>query len=370
MQITQLTIDNVTYQTKALFELSRSMVLNPDVPKWKRDVFSFLLDWMSQDKTITLSTSGTTGMAQSNVLLKSAMVTSAENTLQYFNLKKGDSVLLCLSTVYIAGMMMVVRAITGGLNLILMPPERNPWQYVEQQIDFAAVVPMQLQELLENKEYQKMVNKVLVGGVPLNQQLINMIGNANVDIYQSFGMTETLSHVAIRQLKHEIGKTPYTAMKGVNFSQDENGCLIIQADYLKEIIHTKDIVEMKDNHTFLWVGRADNIINSGGVKLYPEKIENKLSTLISEPFFIAGLPDKTLSQKVALFIETKNPDTINKDALKQQFVHQLHRYEIPKELIILPEFQRTKTGKVKRKKTIEDYLKNKRQETKVGVAKS
>ncbi|PIF02753.1 MAG: hypothetical protein CR987_01005, partial [Draconibacterium sp.] len=262
MRITQLTIDNVTYQTKALFELSRSMVLNPDIPKWKQDVFSFLLDWMSQDETITLSTSGTTGMAQSNVLLKSAMVTSAENTLQYFNLKKGDSVLLCLSTVYIAGMMMVVRAITGGLNLILTPPERNPWQYVEHQIDFSAVVPMQLQELLENKEYQKMVNKILVGGVPLNQQLINMIGNANVDIYQSFGMTETLSHVAIRQLKYEIGKTPYTAMKGVNFSQDENGCLIIQANYLKEIIHTKDIVEMKDNHTFLWVGRADNIINS------------------------------------------------------------------------------------------------------------
>jgi o-succinylbenzoate---CoA ligase len=178
---------------------------------------------------------------------------------------------------------------------------------------------------------------------------------AESDIYQTYGMTETLSHIALQKISNADADVAFKALPGVKLSLDERNCLVIETDYLTEAIITNDIVEMLDAHAFVWLGRADNVINSGGIKLYPEKIEKTVahvftSLAVNKLFFISGLPDAKLGSQVTLIIESQ--DKIDETALLQELLKQLLKHEVPKTIMYAAAFEMTPTGKINRNATL------------------
>lgn len=293
-----------------------------------------MLYWFDESDTITLTTSGTTGLPKKIVLPKQALVESAKATGQFFELGAGISALLCMSVQFIAGKMMLVRAMQLGWQLDVITPQANPLQKLEKTYDFAAMVPLQVANAIDKLDLIKLL---LIGGSPLSnglrQQLLDLKNNA----FESYGMTETVTHIAVKSILEPY----FTALPGVQFSTDENDCLCIDAPRIAEIaLVTKDVVQLINASQFAFIGRADSVINSGGVKLFPELIEQKLANSIPQRFYIIGKPDATWGEKVVLVIEG-NPYEVPTSVFNE-----LGKFEKPKEVLFLPAFQETPTAKV------------------------
>ncbi len=323
----------------------------------KEELLDFLLDWFSPKETIKVYTSGSTGSPKEIFVKKESMMASARLTCKFLKLRPGDTALLCMPIKYIAGKMMVVRAIVFGLNLIPITPQKNPLKLLESAPKFAAMVPMQVYNSLQikrEKELLKQIKYLLIGGGPIDSYLEDELKSFPFKVFSTYGMTETLSHVALRRLSGKNAKNMYTPLEGIKVRISGENTLIINAPHLfyKEII-TRDIAEIDSRGNFRILGRMDNTINSGGIKIQIEQVEEALKNILTQPFMITSSPDKQYGEVVTLLIEGKASDN-----LKQLF-HSLPPYWIPKHIISIPRLPRTETSKPDRvaaKKIAREHL--------------
>lgn len=318
------------------------------------DIISLIDLWNDQTVSeIEVQTSGSTGVPKLITLSKSSLRQSALKTLKHFQLKKGDKALLSLPAKYIAGKMMILRAIIGELDIILKEPCTFPMGGIDFKVDFLPLTPFQfIKSYNQDKKSFESVRTVLLGGGPVGNMEIKMAKEIHSKVVHGFGMTETITHIATRNITEDI----YTALEGVTFSTYEDR-LIISADHLAEQIETNDEIELLTPKTFIWVGRSDNVINSGGIKIFPEQVELKIAKLITAHYFISGEKDKNLGEKLVLYIESLQASNFYN--LKHRLKEILSKYEVPKEVYLLPKFLLTETGKIRRQGTIDKYGKNK-----------
>jgi O-succinylbenzoic acid--CoA ligase len=318
-------------------------------------IADFLIEWFNEDETIALQTSGSTGTPKKIIATKKQMLYSAAATAKYFNFKENDVAVLALPANYIAGKMMIVRALLSKLNLVCIKPSTHPFLNLDKNlvVDFMPLTPAQLSDVKDTLQ----VKKILLGGAPVSNELIEQCNNLSAAIYHGYGMTETLSHIALRKINGQDKSTIYTALPNVSFTQDERDCLIIETAFLTQPIITNDIVQLIDNKSFIWKGRFDNVINSGGIKLFAEAIENNISNLIHQNFFIAAIPDKTLGEKLCLFIEGNKLNEELLIKLKKNLADTLSKYDVPKEIYFIDKFAYTASNKIQRLQTLEQFLK-------------
>lgn len=343
----QFKLNGHGYSNEELKEVAYSLI--KEGVDFEKEIGDFLLDWLSPDSELTVRTSGSTGLPLGIALKKQHMVNSAQVTGEYFGLETGDRVLLCLSTGYIAGKMMLVRAMVLGLELDFVAPTSRPLDGVNKSYKFCAMVPLQLEASLGKLDQ---IHTLIVGGAPVSSQLRKLITNSTTRIFETYGMTETITHVAVRQLNQFVPKSKFEAfeiMSDITISQDDRKCLVINAPNISDDpVITNDIVELISEKEFLWKGRFDNVINSGGIKLIPEQIEQKLSSLIPSRYFVSALPDLKLGQKVILIVEGEEigglQDLIGKADLQ--------KFELPKEIYYVPAFINTLNGKIIRGKSL------------------
>lgn len=341
-----ITLNNQTYTSSDLHQI-------PNNTPWQQTIVNFLQDWFDEKDTIIVQTSGSTGTPKAYELKKQSMVNSARMTNEFFDLDKSKTALLCMPTTYIAGKMMLVRAMVGGYNLLTVEPKANPFEHIKQGIDFVAVTPYQLQTVLDNGDtiqtrhaLSQPIRNIIVGGAPVSQSLENLSKDIPSNIYETYGMTETCSHIALRKLNTE---NAFTILKGISIFQDDRDCLIISTPELtEEELHTNDIVEIIDETHFRWLGRIDYVINSGGVKIHPELVERKLESLIPQRYFISSLPDEKLGEQVVLVVESASTIPNLEDSLKDM----LDRFEMPKQIIYVPQFVYSEGGKILRTPTL------------------
>ena len=300
-------------------------------------LFSFLLEWLNDSSQIELQTSGSTGKSKRIKVNKKSMIVSAQNTAKYFNLKPGESALLCLPITFIAGKMMVVRAIVLGLDLYVTKPSGSPVNELSKSFDFIAMTPFQLEKTINHIHKIKCL---LVGGSPVSESLREKIVNKTSGVFETYGMTETVSHVAIKNLS--LGENSFKSIPGITFSNNM-GCLEINAPFISKLpVLTNDKVELISDTRFKWIGRNSLIINSGGIKFNPEKLEKTLSNCYSQPFIISSLPDSLLGEKIVIVFENKIPFNFN------QSFDKLKKHERPREVFYLENFSRI-NGKINRK---------------------
>lgn len=320
--------------------LSRGKIGRRNAAIWK-DIHQFTVDWLHPSQSIELQTSGSTGTPRTIRMKKRWMENSALLTAEALGLNPGDTALLCLPLQFIAGKMMLVRAMQLRLNLKVVEPSSDPLADLSESIDFAAMTPMQLSQSIIHKRLGKVKN-LIVGGAAINPALAGQIKSRKTRIVETWGMTETASHIALRNLNGPHKSDFFSALPGVHLSQDDRRCLIIQADHLggKSII-TNDVVELLNERAFRWLGRYDNVINTGGVKVFAEVIEKKLAVhLTNRGFYIGALADATLGEKVLLSIEGEPFQ------LPPEIRASLTKFEQPAEIRFVDEFSRTASGKI------------------------
>ncbi|MDP4754651.1 MAG: AMP-binding protein [Flavobacteriaceae bacterium] len=314
-----------------------------DTRPWIRARAQWVQSWLQSDAPLEVLTSGTTGAPKSIFFTKAQAHYSCKATGQFLGLGAGTRALIALSCDYVAGKMMWIRALTLGWSITEVDPGASPWSEQQGPFDFVALVPLQLAGC---KTTLSRFKQVLVGGAPLGAPLISdlLSGAGLTKIWVSFGMAETLTHFALAELSDDPGGLKYKPLPGVTLAQNNQGCLVV--DYPSLQIHnfvTRDVVELDDEDGFIWLGRADNAINSGGIKLYPEKIGQLIGHLIDGPFDLGGVADPKWG--VALGLATE----------KRQGIHLLQTLadsgllmpsEVPKYLWVI-DLPKTASGKVK-----------------------
>lgn len=324
---------------KDLCRVAYSYVKEGDA--YEKSIGEFFLDWFDKKEYIEMTTSGTTGLPKLVRLEKKAMIQSALATGDFFDLKPGDKALLCLPTQFIAGKMMLVRSLILGLELDVVSPSLHPLDLNKTTYDFVAMVPLQVQNSIKGLSK---VRKLIIGGAKMDSSLEEKLLPLKTEIYETYGMTETITHIAAKRL----GDAVFSILPNVKISQDDRQCLVINvATISDESIVTNDIVELLNDQQFIFLGRIDNIINSGGVKLIPEQIEAKLTGKINNRFFVTGLPDTTLGEKLVLVIEGE------KQEFPADFFNVLGKYEKPKEIVFVSKFKENENGKLLRKPSLQ-----------------
>jgi O-succinylbenzoic acid--CoA ligase len=321
--------------------------------------FSFLQKWLAGEQKFALQTSGSTGKPKKIIVTREQLIVSAIATGNALQLKANQHALLALSAQYIAGIMMLTRAMVWQQHIYITEPSNNPLKNFsdQQTFDFVALVPLQIQTLIDTFGLHTLsrLKKILIGGAPLSNSLKEKIAHAESDVYLTYGMTETISHIALQKISGENKQERFYPLPGIQLSQDENSCLRIRAPYLVEDIQTHDVVKLYDDKSFEWLGRADFVINSGGIKIHPEEIENKIENILRalaiDTYFVSALPDDKLGEKLILLIESI--ESISTTPLLQQLKETLPPYQNPKEMYILPQFKRTENGKLNRKATLD-----------------
>lgn len=303
---------------------------------FEKGIGHFLLEWLNDEENIFLQTSGSTGIPKKIYVSKSAMEASAKATGEFFNLKPGNTALLCLSAEYIAGKMMLVRAMVLGLSLDYVEPNSNPLDGNTSNYDFLALVPLQVAASIP---FLNRIKYLIIGGAKLNVQLIQQLEDVSTAIYETYGMTETVSHIALKRL----GEPYFTLLPSIEISLDNRGCLVIHAPSLyTEPIVTNDVVDLVSANQFKLKGRVDNIINSGGIKIYPEALEEQLSAFISRRFFFTSEPNAILGEQLILIIEG---DAFEVPA---SFFAKFSKFQLPKKIYFISDFVETPTKKINR----------------------
>lgn len=348
-------INGKAFSKESLVQFCYKKLSEKNKSEFEKELFTFILDWFSPSETINANTSGSTGKPKEIQLLKKHMMASAKTTISFFNLKKKDKILLCLPMSFIAGKMMVVRALVGNLDLYFTEPSSKP-EISEPKIAFSAMVPLQVSQLIKEKNNPlSNVEKLIIGGSFLPDPIVVQLQRMNTKVWQTYGMTETLTHIAVRKINGSDRSEMYSALPGVSLSLNE-GCLAINAPHLGiRGLTTNDLAELDEAGKFRITGRADNVIISGGLKFIPEKIEHKISGICSANYFIGGLNDPNLDQKLVLFIEKGSDIERQIFKLWLKIEEKLEKHEVPKEIIFLQAFIKTPTGKTNRIATIRQY---------------
>jgi o-succinylbenzoate---CoA ligase len=338
----------------------------PSTP-FEHSTFSFIKDWLSQQKDFEIATSGSTGSPKKIIISRDQMVASASLTARVLNLEKGQSCLICIDTKYIGGRMMLVRALTFGLRICAIDPCANPLEKIpsDQWVNFTAFVPYQVENVLASKNSHLLdkVDQAIIGGAPLGKNTIETLDNFKCQLYATYGMTETVSHIALRKLNGPEKQRFFHTLPGVTIDLDNRGCAILSVPFLSEKISTNDIVLKMSSTQFEWLGRFDNIINTGGIKVSPEKVEAAIQTILHSTglrnrFFVHGMDDKQLGSRVVLVIESNILDEQFLKFLYSSLAAVLSPYEIPKEALLVSKFSETENGKINRLQTVKGFHAN------------
>lgn len=321
---------------------------------------------MEGQKTFSFKTSGSTGDPKSISVKRSQLQASARMTSNALNLPIGSKALVCLSVEYIAGIMMMVRGMEIGWELTVIEPSGNPLFEIDssENFDFIAMVPMQLANCLLDETTREVLNsvgKILVGGAPVSAILLKEIRNLAVPVYQSYGMTETVSHVAIRRLNGTSPQEEYTVLDGLEFGADERGCLYLKGAVTdNKLVQTNDLVKITSGRTFAWLGRIDSIINSGGVKIQLDKVDRVLEEILVEfnmsvDFFHWYENDERLGQKLVLFVKSE-PSEFSLEEVVKRLKERVITFEVPKAIYFVDSFERTPTDKLDKRATATYYF--------------
>lgn len=316
-----------------------------------RAVYAFLVEWFSPTSTVEVQTSGSTGVPKRMRVEKARMMRSAVRTCEFLGLRPGDTALLCMDLKYIGAKMMVVRALVAGLHLWVRRPSGHPLADVEEWVDFLSVVPMQLYHTLEQADERERLSRVrcvIVGGGAVDEALERRLEYLPCRVYSTYGMTETLSHVALRPLNGPEASVGYRPFEGVSLSLSARGTLVIHAPELcSSDLETNDVVRLHADGTFTIVGRADNVVNSGGVKIQIEEEERRLKELIDVPFALTSVPDRRLGEALVLLVIRDFPmdDVGLFDAMKAL----LPRYHVPRHILRVAAVPVAGNGKIDRK---------------------
>ena len=318
-------------------------------------------EWRAGATHFMLQTSGSTGVPTLHQLSRWQMQASARATAQAFGLQKNDIAFCCLNTRYIAGIMMLVRAEEIGMKLVVVEPTSNPLNYYSGPIDFAAFVPLQLQTMLDAGLAGRLnsLKTIIVGGAPVGEVLLAKIETLTVSVFATYGMTETVSHVAIRRLNGAERSDCFHFLPDIDFDTDARGCLWVRGAVTNgAVVQTNDVVAFVTPTEFKITGRADNIINSGGIKIQLEKVEAALEKTLGvlapqSRFFAWAMPDEVLNQKLILVIEGSFEAIVLNDFVRQlQETHPgLTQYEVPKRIFAVAKFIETPTGKINKADT-------------------
>jgi len=343
-----ITLNGITYNAQEIKELNQSVTDEP--PVILRDLFAFLDDWYSPSPTLVVHTSGSTGTPKPITVLKEQMIKSAQLTCDYLQLRRGDTALLCMPLQYIAGKMMVVRALVAGLNLLVREPSGHPLAHLHSPLRFAAMIPLQVYNSLQNPaERQALcgIEQLIIGGGAINSALEEEIKTLPGAVYSTYGMTETLSHIALRRLNGPNASSHYQPFEQVKLSLSDQGTLVIDAPSVcAEQLVTNDVARIFDDGSFTILGRKDNIINTGGIKVQTEWVEEQLRPLIGTDFAITSVPHSQLGEAVVLLL--KHAENINTDTLRTQMDEFLPKYHSPKYILITHSIPQTGSGKIDR----------------------
>ncbi len=343
----------------------------PELSEQERATLRFSRAWLTGQERFILPTSGSTGPPKPITLTREQMAASAQLTGEALGLAPGDRALVCLPVRYIAGRMMLVRGFVLDLALTVVEPSSQPFVGLpsEARFHFTALVPLQLQTILDQPEGQRLLEgmkAILVGGGPVSLALEQRLQGIRSPVYHTYGMTETVTHVALRRLNGPQASPAFRPLPGVELGVDERGCLTVRGPMTRgRLLHTNDRVELRPDGSFLWLGRVDNVINSGGVKVPVEVVERaveevllaldrelRLGTLASRRFLVAGLPDPRLGQAVTLILEGPPLSPEVTQALLEALTARLPRYHAPRTVRTLPRFPETATGKIQRQETL------------------
>ncbi len=310
----------------------------------------YLNEWHNESPTVLVHTSGSTGKPKPMWVEKEKMLNSARVTCDFLGLKPGDTALLCMPLDYIAGKMVVVRAIERHLRLVSVPPSGHPLASVDA-TTFAAMVPLQVYNSLQVPEERAKLMRtehLIIGGGAIDAELARELQAFPNHVWSTYGMTETLSHIALRRLNGSEASQWYTPFDGVGISKDEDDCLVIDAPQVHDgVLKTNDRVELRtDNLTgkqqFRILGRKDNVIDSGGIKIQIENVENRLRQCLPMPFIITKMPDRKFGEVIVLLYEG---DSFSSDHLLDLCAKALPAYWVPKRFVNVGRLPMTATGK-------------------------
>ena len=310
-----------------------------------QDLDAFLQEWQNDEPTVWVHTSGSTGTPKPMQVEKKRMEASARLTCSFLGLREGDSALLCMPLQYIAGKMVVVRSLVVGLRLIPMVPSGYPLKDLKEAPTFAAMIPMQVYNTLQVPKERSILMEIkhlIIGGGAIDEALANDLKSFPNHVWSTYGMTETLSHIALRKLNGQDASDWYTPFDNVRIRLSEEGTLIIHApNVCAEELTTNDIAEINGEGKFRILGRKDNTINSGGVKIQIEQVEGLLKKYLDIPFQITARKDNKFGEIVVLIYNKVE----NEANIRQVCEDTLPTYWVPKAYIPVDELPMTGTGK-------------------------
>lgn len=339
------------------YSTSQALPILEELPEVAQVAFAFCRDWLAGQETFIQQTSGSTGAPKLQVLSRTQMEASAAATGAFFGTTTREHLLCSLNPSFIAGKMMLVRAMVWNCPITLVEPSANPLLGLEEQFTFVALVPLQVEAGLAEEKSRKLLQSiphVLIGGAALPHKIQQGLVQQGIRAWQSFGMTETVSHIALAPI--EEGELVYQPLPGVAIGINEQDCLWIQSPMSgSEKIQTNDTIELRSKNTFVWLGRADFAVNSGGIKHFPEQLERRIAPLLEKTcpgcaYFLYGEKDSRLGEQLVLYVEGTGEEN-KRLALEAGLKQILGKYEVPKKIYFIEAFAYTPTRKINRQAT-------------------
>ena len=349
------------------FNSTSVLQLEPETPSVHVNfAITFCKDWLNGKQLFTFHTSGSTGIPKKIELHRSQLEASANATIQALHLTSKEKIFICLNTQLIAGAMMLVRGMILKCQLFLIEPTSDPLKFLDEnhEMTFASFVPMQLHNLLnDDLTIEKKLSRfthILVGGTSINSSIEKKLSQLSCNVFQTYGMTETVSHIALKQIGKENN---YTALPNIELKKDERDCLCIKGKVTNdEWIITNDLVDLIDAKHFKILGRMDEVINSGGIKIFPQKVEYAIQEAITilqfdvKEFFIASQKDELLGEKLIAVFCCKHFSVEEEQKLNENLRQHLSSYEIPKVFYFLSFFEKTASDKIDKIRTLKNLF--------------
>ena len=359
-QITEpLILEGKFFGPRDLLEYCRERAGDPDLPEWQKQLYAFIALFLDpQEPEIVQLSSGTTGDPKSHMLDRDAMINSARRTLDFFKFRPWEKALLCLPVNYIAGKMMVVRALLGGMDLQLREPSSRPLLEMEDNIHFAAMVPLQIEESLRHGDPLERITSLLIGGGELFPATRGRLSSMRLpEVYETFGMTETYTHFALKRINGPDPDPAFRVLDGVRISRDQRGCLEVEVPGVTTArVITNDLVEIHEQGSaFTWQGRFDNLINSGGIKILPELLEEQVRDCLGHECLVLPEADRKLGQRLVLLVEYSRGKA-PMDRWMEQLRKRLSAYEVPRRIVCVDSLPRNPSMKPDRTRARELLL--------------
>lgn len=335
-----LYIEGRPYSQRELLLFSREAMQDPALPEWRKEIYSFLQLFLDPSEgEISQKTSGTTGDPKEHQLQRHKMLISARRTLDFFKLQPGDRALMCLPIRYVAGKMMMVRALLGGLDLVMVEPSGRPLKEVSGSLTFGAMVPLQVHESLAHGDQLSRMETLIIGGGALPSSSLEILKDMSAPaVYETFAMTETYTHFALRRINGAQADHAFSLLEGVSVQLDPRGCLEVSYPGITSgTIASNDLVEISPSGSgFKWLGRIDNVINSGGIKIIPELLEQGIREWLGHDCLILSEPDEKLGESLVLVVESVAPEP-PVDMWMEVLQSKLSAYEVPKRIVTIGE---------------------------------